>query len=393
MKTHLSLLLICITSVILLLSIDTVLALWDDTETVKIFLSNLDTSLSKKNQEQKKAYYTRTITQLDVKISQYKEIQKILSKRIDEDTLINPIKSITGIVIDLDKEEILPLFQASECKIGIGKKYCISSIIVHSPSGKTYTLKNNTRNIITKDILTPWNFHTVVWWKNPVYSVSTTSSTDSANSLQYGENKLELYEWDTRIGSTVTLATCIMDTVWDGTICSTKVVGWVIPTPWEDVIQWNANIDPTMLPCKNTSIKGTSNCILPKKITLTSYSIDKQSFPYSGWIIKYSPLRWTTLELYGTIGISDDTSLVLTSSTGKKLYAKYTDWKWSWKISSIQSDWFLQEGLGKYTLSFVSDESSGIEIRIQNLTDDIVHSTDPVYTGGYRYAKNNRYLE
>ncbi len=396
MKTHLSLLLICITSVILLLSIDTVLALWDDTETVKIFLANLDTSLSKKTLEQKKVYYTRTITQLELKISQYQEIRKILEKRLSGNEIATPIKSITWIVIDLPVVMEKPvvntsIFQASECHIPLWENRCISTLTVNATSGKSFTVVNKSRNITSINLLKPDNFHAVVGWLVPVYSIWESTTRNSANSLQYGENKLELYEWDARIGSTVTLAGCDTGSVWNGSICREQSPEWT--QTWETVIQWNANIDPTMLPCKNTSIKGTSNCILPKKITLTSYSIDKQSFPYSGWIIKYSPIRWATLELYGTIGISDDTSIVLASSTGKKLYAKYTDWKWSWKISSIQSDWFLQEGLGKYTLSFVNDESSGIEIRIQNLTDDIARSTDPVYTGGYRYAKNNRYLE
>ena len=400
MKTYAMSLLICIAPIAMLFSLDSVFAEWDESETVNIFISNLDTSLTKKTPEQRKIYYTRTIAQLEVKISQYKEIQKILQKRLSGNETVTPIKSITGIVVDLPGVVEKPIvntsiFQASECSIPPWESRCISTLTVNAPSGKSFTVVNKSHNITSINLLKPSNVHTIIGWPTPVYIIWESITRNSANNIAYGGNKLELYEWDTRIASTVTLAICQRGAIWNGSNCSNQSMGWVLVQTWEVVIQGNPDIDPVIVPCRNTEINSrNSGCILQKKIQLLSYIVDKQVFLYSGSIIKYSSTGWALLELYGTIGVSDDTSIVLTSSTGKKLYARYTNSKWSWKISNIQTDGFLQDGLSRYTLSFVNDDSSGVDIRIQKLSEDIARSIDPIYRGNTRYGKkHDAYLE
>ena len=140
---------------------------------------------------------------------------------------IPPVKSITGIVIDMpsDTQPIVnnALFQASECTIPAGSSICMSKLIVNAPSGKTFSVKNVTRNIRTSSIISSKNYHTIIGWTVPVYSTNDTTNPESANMIRYGENRLDLYEGTLKIGSTITQARCIDGASWDGKTCNTLV--------------------------------------------------------------------------------------------------------------------------------------------------------------------------
>ena len=69
------------------------------------------------------------------------------------------------------------------------------------------------------NFITPNNYRSVTSWDHPIYVVSGTDRDDSANMLKYGENRLELIENGTTIGTAITLASCTTGSKWNGKIC------------------------------------------------------------------------------------------------------------------------------------------------------------------------------
>lgn len=53
-------------------------------------------------------------------------------------------------------------FQANNCTIPAGKSLCMATLYIGAPTGKIYSVKNNTRAITSANIITPNNYSTTM---------------------------------------------------------------------------------------------------------------------------------------------------------------------------------------------------------------------------------------
>ena len=84
-------------------------------------------------------------------------------------------------------------FKMQNCIISVGKSTCASTITLSAPSGKSYSVKNVTRNITSTNLLTPNNYISIAG-ASPVYTVTSSPLSDAANYARNGTNDLTVYE-------------------------------------------------------------------------------------------------------------------------------------------------------------------------------------------------------
>lgn len=115
--------------------------------------------------------------------------------------------------------------QAWNCTIPLGKSTCPSTVSVTSTKyigttgGRTFDLKNATRNLNSPSLFTPGNTVLNSAWY-PVYTVSTSATWDAANYITKGDNDLILSEWGVVVARKSVSASCVTGWVWNGQVCA-----------------------------------------------------------------------------------------------------------------------------------------------------------------------------
>ncbi len=240
-------------------AVDTATTTWDS---IGIYIGNIDKKVEKMTTPDKKEYYKVIITKLEDRINQYKKIQDMLQWRIKSIDSF-PIWTITGSVIDTTNWATSLQFQAKECTISLWATACFSPLFVSAPSGKHFTVRNITRNIVSNDLINPSNYKTVLGWTNPIYSVTNSSFDNPANLLQFGENKLDLMDGDRVVTSTISVATCASGGTWNGKNCVSTTTSELNPTDPQVWSVWASGIiPPVKITWSDCSIpKGESTCL------------------------------------------------------------------------------------------------------------------------------------
>lgn len=115
-------------------------------------------------------------------------------------------------------------FITENCTIPVGQSSCTSTFYLVNPgSGKSYDVRNVTRNITSKNFFTPNSIGTLPGANYPVYKVSTALSTSSANVAKYGTNSLLLLDTTgINLKTSTLVASCATGSTWNGQICAPK---------------------------------------------------------------------------------------------------------------------------------------------------------------------------
>ncbi|GAB0174663.1 MAG: hypothetical protein HHAS10_05420 [Candidatus Altimarinota bacterium] len=239
------------------------------------------------------------------------------------------------------------------CTIPTGKNSCTSTVYLVNPiSGKSYDLRNTTRNITTKNFFTPNSIGTLPGSNYPVYKVSTALSNESANIGTYGTNNVIVVDNTISTLSAKFIASCEKGSSWNGQICMATTKPPVSCTLQvrlcEDGIPMPRNPDTCeWLPGQCAPIPTTTDS------PLTGYSINDTTYPFTGSIIT---LKDTVV--FSLKGKSRPGSILYFYRTGEKTYetavADRTSGEWSFaKIWSPTGSKVIIPGENTYKLSTV----------------------------------------
>ncbi len=168
--------------------------IWTGSSVDKLMV-NLEKKTEKLSIPERKIYYQNTIDTLEERIFQYRKLQEILRSRMDGMNSLLPW-TITGAVIDkqdfwfIGRTWKLFEFQAKQCTILESKSTCASLLSINADQWRIFTLKNVTRGVTSKNLITQNSYHAIAGWDHPIYSFVDDNEVN-ANILQYGENKLD----------------------------------------------------------------------------------------------------------------------------------------------------------------------------------------------------------
>ena len=109
--------------------------------------------------------------------------------------------------------------ELNNCVIPAGSSTCVATLAVYAPSGRTYTVRNITRGIISSNIITPNNYVLYTGWY--AYVLNNTPQNDAANRLTYGNNYITIIQAGSVIPSlsAVANASCATGSNWNGQLC------------------------------------------------------------------------------------------------------------------------------------------------------------------------------
>lgn len=195
-------------------------------------------------------------------------------------------------------------FITEKCTIPAGKNTCISTFYLINPiPGRSYDVKNVTRNITTKNLFTPNSTWNLPGSNYVVYKVNTALSNESANVATFGTNSLLLIDNDIKNLSSVIVASCATWSTWNWQICAP-----ITPSPFTCTNQARLCEDGTPMP------RNPNNCEwlpwqctpLPPTTTvpLGSYTINNTSYPFSWWVISLKDTDVFSLKWVGRPGSS-----------------------------------------------------------------------------------------